>query len=108
MAAHVLVTGGAGFIGSHLTRRLLERGERVTVLDDFNDFYSPALKHSNVLPFLDRPDYQLVQGDIRKLANAQTRVIDLQGRTVIPGLIDSHMHAIRAALSFATEVNWIG
>jgi predicted amidohydrolase YtcJ len=35
-------------------------------------------------------------------------VIDLQGRTVIPGLIDSHLHAIRAALSFATEVNWIG
>ena len=68
MAAHVLVTGGAGFIGSHLTRRLLERGERVTVLDDFNDFYSPALKHSNVLPFLDRPDYQLVQGDIRNAA----------------------------------------
>ncbi|HTD43277.1 MAG TPA: amidohydrolase [Bryobacteraceae bacterium] len=46
--------------------------------------------------------------DIRKLAGPQTRVIDLQGRTVIPGLIDSHMHAIRAAQSFATEVNWIG
>ena len=45
---------------------------------------------------------------IRKLAGARTRVIDAQGRTVIPGLIDSHMHAIRAALSFATEVNWIG
>jgi len=46
--------------------------------------------------------------DIRKLAGAGTRVIDLQGRTVIPGLIDSHLHAIRAALSFSTEVNWIG
>src|ERR1700674_4592540 len=46
--------------------------------------------------------------DIRKLAGAKSRVIDLQGRTVIPGLIDSHMHAIRAALSFSTEVNWIG
>jgi predicted amidohydrolase YtcJ len=46
--------------------------------------------------------------DVRKLAGAKTRVIDLQGRTVIPGLIDSHMHATRAALSFATEVNWIG
>ena len=45
---------------------------------------------------------------IRKLQGKGTRVIDLQGRTVIPGLIDSHMHAIRAALSFATEVNWIG
>ncbi|HEX4273723.1 MAG TPA: amidohydrolase [Bryobacteraceae bacterium] len=46
--------------------------------------------------------------EIRKLAGAKSKVIDLQGRTAIPGLIDSHMHAIRAALSFSTEVNWIG
>jgi len=46
--------------------------------------------------------------DIRKLAGQGTRTIDLRGRTVIPGLIDSHLHATRAALSFATEVNWIG
>jgi hypothetical protein len=46
--------------------------------------------------------------DIRALAGSATRVVDLAGRTVIPGLIDSHMHAIRAALFYATEVNWIG
>jgi predicted amidohydrolase YtcJ len=46
--------------------------------------------------------------DLRKLAGPGARIIDLEGRTVIPGLIDSHMHAIRAALSFSTEVNWIG
>jgi predicted amidohydrolase YtcJ len=46
--------------------------------------------------------------DVRKLAGPRTRVIDLQGRMVIPGLIDSHLHGIRAALSFATEVNWVG
>jgi UDP-glucuronate 4-epimerase len=62
---HILVTGGAGFIGSHLTRRLLSRGDRVTVLDDFNDFYNPDLKRENIAPFLDHPDYRLVEGDIR-------------------------------------------
>jgi predicted amidohydrolase YtcJ len=46
--------------------------------------------------------------DIRALAGPATRIIDLGGRAVIPGLIDSHMHAIRAALFYATEVNWIG
>ncbi|MEO8099049.1 MAG: amidohydrolase [Acidobacteriota bacterium] len=45
---------------------------------------------------------------VRAMAGPATRVIDVGGRTVIPGLIDSHMHAIRAALSFSTEVNWIG
>jgi predicted amidohydrolase YtcJ len=46
--------------------------------------------------------------EIRRLAGPKTRVVELGGRTVIPGLIDSHLHAVRAALSFSTEVNWIG
>ncbi|MCC7346759.1 MAG: amidohydrolase [Variibacter sp.] len=45
---------------------------------------------------------------VRALQGPNTRAIDVGGRTVIPGLIDSHMHAIRAALFYATEVNWIG
>jgi predicted amidohydrolase YtcJ len=46
--------------------------------------------------------------EVRRLAGPATRVVELDGRTVIPGLIDSHLHAVRAALSFSTEVNWIG
>jgi len=45
---------------------------------------------------------------VKSLIARSTKVVDLHGRTVVPGLIDSHMHAIRAALSFSTEVNWIG
>jgi len=62
---HILVTGGAGFIGSHLSERLLGRGDRVSVLDNFNDFYDPVRKRSNVAPLLGRDDYRLVEGDIR-------------------------------------------
>ena len=62
---HILLTGGAGFIGSHLTRRLLGRGDRITVLDDFNDFYDPRRKRANVAEHLERDDYRLVEGDIR-------------------------------------------
>jgi UDP-glucuronate 4-epimerase len=63
--SHILVTGGAGFIGSHLTRRLLARGDRVTVLDNFNDFYDPARKRANFAALDGDPPPALVEGDIR-------------------------------------------
>jgi UDP-glucuronate 4-epimerase len=61
----LLVTGGAGFIGSHVADRRRGRGDRVVVLDDFNDFYDPALKRANVSPHRGETGYRLVEGDIR-------------------------------------------
>jgi UDP-glucuronate 4-epimerase len=66
---NILVTGGAGFIGSHLVGRLLgEGGWRVSVVDDFNDFYDPALKRRNVAPHEGRGDFRLSEADIRDRA----------------------------------------
>lgn len=61
----VLVTGAAGFIGSHLCDRLLSDGYRVWALDNFDDFYSPARKRENLRAALDQPAMHLVEGDIR-------------------------------------------
>jgi UDP-glucuronate 4-epimerase len=58
----VLVTGGAGFIGSHVAEALLARGDRVVVLDNFNDFYDPALKRSNAAAL---KGAMVVAGDLR-------------------------------------------
>jgi UDP-glucuronate 4-epimerase len=108
MPMHILVTGGAGFIGSHLTRRLLARGDRVTVLDDFNDFYDPALKRENIASFLELPAYRLVEGDIRDEA--------LVDRLFAEGRFDAVFHlaaraGVRPSLSepiLYEDVNCIG
>jgi UDP-glucuronate 4-epimerase len=60
----LLITGGAGFIGSHFSERMLERGHSMVCLDNFNDFYDPAIKRRNIQPLLTQPDYRLIEGDI--------------------------------------------
>ncbi|MEK7072974.1 MAG: NAD-dependent epimerase/dehydratase family protein [Patescibacteria group bacterium] len=64
----VVVTGGAGFIGSNLTRSLLERGEIVVIIDNFDDYYDPAIKRRNIAAFLDHPHFRLIEADIRDAA----------------------------------------
>jgi UDP-glucuronate 4-epimerase len=68
----ILVTGAAGFIGSHLADKLLAQNCQVIAVDDFNDFYSPLLKRENVKAHLGNSAYQLYEGDIRDLQFLKT------------------------------------
>ena len=60
----VLVTGTAGFIGSHLAHRLLDRGDEVVGFDNLNDYYDVTLKQARLARFLDHPNYIHVQADL--------------------------------------------
>lgn len=60
----ILVTGAAGFIGSHLTERLLAAGHRVVGLDNFDPFYDPAIKERNIAGLAGRSEFRLIRGDI--------------------------------------------
>lgn len=60
-----LITGGAGFIGSHVAQRLLAEGESVVVLDNFNDYYDPSIKRSNAARLDAYPRATIIEGDIR-------------------------------------------
>lgn len=60
----LLVTGGAGFIGSNLTDTLLDQGYKVIAVDNFDDFYDPAIKRSNISQTLTRPGYTFIEADV--------------------------------------------
>ena len=81
MPQNVLITGGAGFIGSHVGEALLARGDRVTVLDNFNDYYDPAIKRANLAAL---PGATVVTGDIRDRA--------LVSRLFADGRFDAVIH----------------
>ncbi len=61
---NILVTGGAGFIGSHLTERLLREGHQVSVVDNFDPFYDPQRKRQNLAAVADHPALRLYEADI--------------------------------------------
>ncbi len=90
MTSTVLVTGAAGFIGSHVVDALLARGDRVVGLDNLNDYYDPARKRINVSESLtaapDASRYQFVEGDIRD-------------RSLVARLFDEHQPTAVAHLA---------
>src|SRR5258707_13453304 len=91
----------ASFASAQTADTVLFNGKILTVDKDFRVQQALAIGHGQVL----------ASGStvaMKKLAGDKTRLIDLGGRTVIPGLTDGHIHGIRAALTFGTEVNWIG
>ncbi len=80
----ILITGGAGFIGSNLARRLLHDGYRVVVLDNFNNYYDPFLKFESVSNLFEYPEFELLEGDFRDL--------DLLDRVFSSRSIDKIVH----------------
>lgn len=63
--AKVLITGGAGFIGSACAKKLMDRGDKVVLVDNFNDYYDPKLKYDRIKKFLKGYKFKLYKADIR-------------------------------------------
>jgi UDP-glucuronate 4-epimerase len=66
---NILVTGGAGFVGSHLCDRLIEQGHKVICLDSFDEFYPKAIKKENIRELKENSKFHLITGDVRDTDN---------------------------------------
>jgi len=87
-----LVTGGAGFIGSHLSERLLDQGAEVTAIDCFTDYYPRPLKEANIAGLIGHPGYRLVE---TSLADAD-----------LPALLDGVTHVFHLAAQAGVRKSW--
>ncbi len=97
METTIVLTGAAGFIGSHLAERLLGEGRRVVGFDNFNDFYDPAIKRDNVARLEARgADFRLVEGDLRSTDDVERLFEAVDGPFVVVHL--AAMAGVRPSL----------
>ncbi|MDY0027837.1 MAG: GDP-mannose 4,6-dehydratase, partial [Candidatus Humimicrobiaceae bacterium] len=61
---NILVTGGAGFIGSHLCEKLIDLGFNIVCVDNFDNFYSPILKENNISGIINNKNFKIYRADI--------------------------------------------
>ncbi|HRN66763.1 MAG TPA: GDP-mannose 4,6-dehydratase [Promineifilum sp.] len=93
----ILVTGAAGFIGSHLAERLCRRGDRVIGLDNFNDYYDPTRKRANEQRLNTYPNFRMVEADLRD----RTALFDLFATEKIDAVAHlAAMAGVRDAIKF--------
>ena len=103
----IIVTGAAGFIGRFVCQRLLDRGEQVLGVDDFNPYYDPALKQARVQALLDCPGFQLERMDVAEAqafaalvrASGARRVVHLAAQAGVRYSIDNPFAYQRANLA---------
>jgi UDP-glucuronate 4-epimerase len=113
MMMRAIVTGGAGFIGSHLVDRLLDDGAEVIVVDNFDPFYARAIKEANLAVALRRPRCRLVELDIRDAAGAKAlmnqvrpdAIIHLAARAGVRPSIEEP--ALYAEVNVLGTVHWL-
>jgi nucleoside-diphosphate-sugar epimerase len=104
-----LVTGGAGFIGSHLSERLLASGAEVVALDCFTDYYPRAIKERNLRGLLGRPGYRFVEGaiagaDLAALLDETTHVFHLAAQAGVRKSWGRDFHVYTVLNVEATQV----
>ena len=104
----VLLTGGAGFIGSHAAERLVASGRRVVAVDSFDPYYDPALKRRNIAGLLGSPLFRLVEGDIRDRGLLERVASEESPESILHLAARAGVRASVQEPLLATEVNVTG